>query len=148
MRGLNCMYWDLSKLDNETGIRFQGIMLQEAVEILRKERGGEPKPEDIFWLLLTGSIPNKQQRDEFRVDLVSRMALDQTTIDIVKSMPKDLHPMSKLSAGMLLLQKHSKFAAAYSKGVKKTELWEYMLEDSLDLTAKTFTLGALIHNSH
>jgi citrate synthase len=99
-------------------------MLQEAVEILRKERGGEPKPEDIFWLLLTGSIPNKQQRDEFRVDLVSRMALDQTTIDIVKSMPKDLHPMSKLSAGMLLLQKHSKFAAAYSKGVKKTELWE------------------------
>lgn len=23
-----------------------------------------------------------------------------------------------------------------------------MLEDSLDLTAKTFTLGAIIHNSH
>lgn len=102
----------MSKLDNETGIRFQGIALQEAVDILRKERGGEPKPEDIFWLLLTGSIPNKQERDEFRVDLVSRMQLDKTTVDIVKSMPKDLHPMSKLSAGMLLLQKNSKFAAA------------------------------------
>jgi citrate synthase len=99
-------------------------MLQEAVDILRKERGGEPKPEDIFWLLLTGSIPNKEQRDAFRVDLVSRMALDKSTVELIKAMPKDLHPMSKLSAGMLLEQKTSKFAAAYGKGVKKTELWE------------------------
>jgi citrate synthase len=76
------------------------------------------------------------------------MALDKSTVELIKAMPKDLHPMSKLSAGMLLEQKTSKFAAAYGKGVKKTELWEYMLEDALDLTAKTFTLAALIHNTH
>jgi len=40
------------------------------------------------------------------------MELDTTTIEIVKSMPKDMHPMSKLAAGMLLLQKNSKFAKA------------------------------------
>lgn len=36
----------------------------------------------------------------------------------------------------------SKFAAAYTKGMKKAEYWQPTLEDSLDLVAKSFTVAA------
>lgn len=70
------------------------------------------KPEQIFWLLLTGNLPTDAENQEFTADLRSRMALDAETTDLVSRMPKSLHPMAKLSAGMLLLQKNSKFAEA------------------------------------
>lgn len=148
MRGLNCMFWDLSKLDAEEGIRFRGHTLYDAVNALRPKEGGEVKPEQVFWLLLTGNLPTKEETNEFIGDLRSRMKLDDETTELVTKLPKGLHPMAKLSTGMLLLQKNSKFAEAYSKGVNKKDLWEYMLEDSLNLVAQTFTLGALIHNTH
>lgn len=40
------------------------------------------------------------------------MQVDEETAAIVCKFPKDLHPMAKLSAGILLLQKGSKFAKA------------------------------------
>jgi citrate synthase len=62
------------------------------------------------------------------------------------SLPKNLHPMSQLSIAVMALQRDSKFAAAYSKGIHKKEYWKYTLEDSLDLIAKLPTICANIYN--
>lgn len=47
---------------------------------------------------------------------------------------------------MCLLTSHnSKFAAAYSSGVKKADYWKTTLEDSLDLAAMVYPIAARIY---
>lgn len=106
------MFWDLSKLDNNEGIVFRNKHLHQVVNQLRPLKGGEVVPESIFWLLLTGHVPTPDEKSAFIKDLTSRMEIDAETIKLIQSFPKDLHPMAKLSAGMLLLQKNSHFAKA------------------------------------
>jgi len=55
--------------------------------------------------------------------------------------------MTQLSMGVLALQKHSHFAAAYRNGVNKKVYWETYYEDSLDLISKLPRLAALIYNN-
>lgn len=117
------MFWDLSKLDSNEGIQFRNKDLYNVISDLKSPTGGV-LPEHVLWLLLTGHLPNADQRKEIIKDLVGRMQLDKDTVNLVKQFPKELHPMAKLSAGMLLLQKNSKFSKAYSSGVNKKDLWE------------------------
>ena len=69
-------------------------------------------------------------------ELYKRSEIPNDVVALLKSLPKDLHPMSQLVIGLTALQKHSKFAAAYHKGVHKKEYWKYTLEDILDVWAK------------
>ena len=45
------------------------------------------------------------------------------------------------------VQPDSRFAAAYAKGIKKTQYWEPIYEDSLNLIAKLPGLAALIYRN-
>ena len=63
------------------------------------------------------------------------------------SLPKNMHPMTQLSIGVLALGENSKFDEAYNKGMRKTEYWKPMLEDSIDLIAKIPTLAAVIYRN-
>lgn len=45
------------------------------------------------------------------------------------------------------MHSESKFAKAYADGVRKTEYWEYMLEDSFDLIAKLPVVAAMIYRN-
>ena len=57
MRGIKAMYWETSELDAEEGIRFRGLSINELREKLPTWPGcGEPMPEGLFWLLMTGEI--------------------------------------------------------------------------------------------
>merc|ERR1712137_1158567 len=60
--------------------------------------------------------------------------------------PRDTHPMTQLAMGLLALQPGSKFGQAYRLGtLKKTDYWEYALEDALDLIAKIPVVAAHIY---
>merc|ERR1712142_1043411 len=60
MRGMKGLVTETSVLDPEEGIRFRGYTIPECQELLPKAPGGaEPLPEGLFWLLLTGEIPNE-----------------------------------------------------------------------------------------
>lgn len=60
-----------------------------------------------------------------------------------------MHPMTQLSAGVLVCQPSSKFVEAYTNGIHKTKYWEPTLEDCLDLCAKVSRIAALVyHNSY
>jgi citrate synthase len=65
--------------------------------------------------------------------------------ELIKTMPKDTHPMVLFSQAVLALESESKFAAAYHAGVKKDGYWEPCLEDALDLTAKLPIIAAFIY---
>jgi citrate synthase len=55
--------------------------------------------------------------------------------------------MTQLGMGVAALNHDSKFAAAYEKGIKKTEYWTYALQDSLDLIARLPALAARIYRN-
>ena len=50
--------------------------------------------------------------------------------------------MTQFVIATAALNHDSKFAAAYTKGMKKAEYWQPTLEDSLDCVAKSFTVAA------
>ncbi len=64
---------------------------------------------------------------------------------MLKSMPKETHPMTLFSQAVLALQNGSAFAKRYHEGMKKDVYWEPALEDSLDLTAKLPVIAAFIY---
>ena len=55
--------------------------------------------------------------------------------------------MTQLGMGVAALNHDSAFAAAYEKGIKKTEYWTYALEDSINLIAKLPSLAARIYRN-
>ncbi len=55
--------------------------------------------------------------------------------------------MTQLGMGVAALNHESKFQAAYERGIKKNEYWQYALEDSLDLLARLPALAARIYRN-
>lgn len=145
-RGVKCMLWDTSSLDPEEGIRFRGYTIPECQKLLPAAvEGGEPLPEGLMWMLMTGEVPTKEQADSLTAELHARAKLPEHVESLIRSFPKGMHPMTQLSAAALALQTESKFAAAYQNGVRKTEYWKYCLEDSLDLIARLPEVASLIY---
>ena len=62
MRSIKGMVTETSVLDPEEGIRFRGYSIPDCQKFLLKAKGGEePHPEGIWWLLLTGDIPDEKR---------------------------------------------------------------------------------------
>src|SRR3989338_2495317 len=62
MKGIVGLVTETSKLDPEEGIRFRGYSIPELREQLPKApKGFEPLPEGIFYLMLMGELPGKEE---------------------------------------------------------------------------------------
>ncbi|CAH0546120.1 unnamed protein product [Brassicogethes aeneus] len=146
MRGIKALICETSVLDPNEGIRFRGYSIPECEEKLPKAKGAtQPIPEGIFWLLLTGDIPNQAQVDAVSKEWACRSALPDYCYDFMEKIPKDVHPMSQFSAVISILNSESTFAKAYASGVKKTQYWEYVYEDSMNLVAKLSVIAGSIY---
>ena len=146
MRGVKCMVTETSALDPYEGIRFRGYNIPELREKLPKAPGGEePLPEGIFYLLLTGDLPTEDDVREISKEWQQRSALPDYLIDVLKTIPKETHPMTQFSQGILTLQKESIFARRYREGMSKMEYWEPMFEDVMNLLAKLPHIAAYIY---
>ena len=106
--------------------------------------GGEPIPESVLWLLLTGEMPTESEMSAFKDEMFVRGALTADEEAMIKSFPRDMHAMTQFSMGILACQPRSHFLQAYSDGVHKTKLWEPTFEDAIDLCAKVSRIGAIV----
>jgi citrate synthase len=62
MRGIKGLVTETSVLDANEGIEFRGYTIPQCQQLLPKApKGQEPLPEGLFWLLITGKIPNEEQ---------------------------------------------------------------------------------------
>ncbi|NOX58115.1 MAG: citrate (Si)-synthase [Planctomycetes bacterium] len=136
MRGLRCMVCDTSLVKPDKGLILRGTPLSELTHL---------SPEDEFYLLLTGDIPDKAASKELGDELASRSHVPDYVFDVIRAVPKTSHPMAMLSMAVLALEEGSKFRAAYNEGVRKEEYWESVLDDSLDLIAKLPTVAAAVY---
>jgi citrate synthase len=114
MRGMPGMLYETSKLHPTEGIEYRGMDLFKIREKAPKTiPGGQPIPEGVLWLLLTGELPTEKETESFKEDMFKRGQLTADEEKLIKGLPKDMHPMTQLSAGTLICQPRSKFAEAY-----------------------------------
>jgi citrate synthase len=146
MRDIKSLLTDVSFVDPAEGIRFRGMSIPELLKALPKGRGNKmPLVGGLYYLLMIGEIPSRDQAMEVEAEWAKRAAAPDYVYKMLKSMPKETHPMTLFSQAVLALQNNSAFARMYHEGMKKDHYWEPALEDSLDLTAKLPVIAAFIY---
>lgn len=136
MRGVRALPCDTSSVEPDTGL----VIRKRPIEEL-----AEKTPEEVFYLLLTGELPDADTKKELTADLAARREIPEHVWRVLTALPEDTHPMTMFSAGILAMQSESKFAKAYQKGVRKEDYWETTLEDALDLVARVPVLAAWVY---
>jgi len=148
MRDIKGLICETSLLDSQEGIRFRNYSIPECQKLLPKADGGEePLPEGLFWLLVTGEVPTKEQVKSITHEWSARSAIPEHVIKMLDSFPKHMHPMTQFAAAVTALNTESAFAAAYAQGMPKNKYWEYTYEDSMDLLAKLPHIAARIYRN-
>ncbi|CAI5508979.1 unnamed protein product [Closterium sp. Naga37s-1] len=146
MRGVKGLVWETSQLDPEQGIKFRGYSIPECQHLLPKAViDGEPMPEGLLWLLLTGEVPTREQAATVTHELHERAKMPEFVHTVLNALPRDMHPMTQLSIGVMALQKGSRFARAYHEGMPKSKYWHLAYEDALDLIATLPQVAAHIY---
>lgn len=146
MRGVKSMVWDTSSLDAHEGIRFRGFNIPQLREKLPKVEGGkEPLPEGLFWLMLVGELPTKEQVDWLTDEWEKRSAVPAHTFAVLDALSPDTHPMTQLSIGIVSMQSESVFAKRYAEGMSKSDYWDATYEDAMNLIAKLPRVAAYIY---
>lgn len=144
-RGIKMMLWETSQLDAIKGIRFRGYSIPELKELLPSGPQGEPKPEGLFWLMLTGDIPTKEEVDWVTKEWHARAALPQAVYSSLDALPADTHPMTQFTIGIMAMQSESIFASRYAEGMPKTDYWDATYEDTMNLIARLPHVAAYIY---
>lgn len=147
IRDVQIQVSDISYVDPLEGIRLRGYTIPEIIELLPRPAGAEfPMAGGLYYLLMTDSLPTEAEALEVEQTWRERSEIPGYVIDVLRSMPKEAHPMTMFSAGILTMQQESRFSHEYEAGLPKSEFWIPMLEDSDDLIAKLPGLAALIYN--
>ena len=136
MRGVKAMICDTSEVPPDVGLLIRGTPIGKLAD---------KTPEDIFYLLCTGELPNAKDRRALSDELASRAAVPNYVWKVLEAMPKDSYPMCMLDTAILAMERESKFRAAYDKGMPKEDYWKPMLEDSLDLLGRMPAIAAGVY---
>ena len=136
LRGIKAFVCDTSSVSADKGLIIRGIPLLEITHI---------SPEEVFFLLLSGRLPNEDELVDLKKDFSSHLHVPDYVWKVLGEMPDDAHPMTLFNTGILAMQGESVFRKRYDDGMPKTEFWEAILEDGIRLLAKLPALGAGIY---
>jgi len=145
-RGVKSLTTDISYLDPFEGIRFRGYTIPETLAKLPKVPGSEmPYVEGFFYLLLTGDIPSDEDVKDVAEEFNKRQHVPEYVFDVIRTLPKDSHPMVMLSTAILAMERESEFVKEYNAGLGKMDLWKPTYEDAMNLLAKLPQIAAFIY---
>ncbi|XP_017793182.1 PREDICTED: citrate synthase, mitochondrial-like [Habropoda laboriosa] len=149
LNGVNTMVRETAEIDPKYGIKYRGLTIPEVVTLLPHE-GKSPSAESVFWLLLTGDIPTREQTASLIADWSVRREKKKDwwsgpgggiVGSVLQTLPKTISPLARLSVALTVLDsgKHTKKALEIS-ALTHTH-WEYTYEDSMEFLA---TLPAIV----
>lgn len=145
-RNIKMMVWETSELDPMDGIRFRGYSIAELQQLLPKGSGGrEPKPEGLFWLMMVGEIPTAEEAAWVTAEWQRRSEVPAHVFRLLDSLPLETHPMTQFIAAISAMQTGSIFARRYDEGLAKTDYWDPMYEDTMNLIAQLPQVAAYIY---
>ena len=122
MRGVKGMICDTSLVEPDKGLIIRGYPLLDIKNLW---------PEETFYLLLTGEIPDEETKKDMMREYDKRSHIPEYVYDVLYAMPDDSHPMCMLDTAILTMEKESVFRQWYDKGMTKDQYWIPCLEDSL-----------------
>lgn len=137
--GLRSMYsllCDTSEVDPNLGLLVRGRPISELTNKL---------PEEIFYFLLTGELPDDEALKSLQADFRKRAEVPEHVWTVINTVAEEAHPMRMLSIATLSLGTESVFRKRHNEGMKKEEYWEAALEDSLTLLARLPQIAAAIY---
>ncbi len=147
MKGVVSLLTCTSKLDPEEGIRFRGYTIHQLQELLpKKHKDGEPLPEGIFYLMLTGELPTIDDVNFISNQWAQRaMGIPAHVYDVINALPKDAHPMIQFNTAILAMSTESQFRKAYLAGMDKRNYWDPTYEGVMDLISRLPVIAAYIY---
>jgi citrate synthase len=147
IRGVPIQVSDVSYVLPNEGLQIRGYTVQQVLDLLPKaDHGDFPLAGGLYYLLMTGDVPTKQEAMEVEIEWKVRSNVPEHVFKSLQPMPAYTHPMTLFSQAILALQSESVFARRFYYGIDKKDYWGFYLEDSLNLTAKLPTIVANIYN--
>lgn len=145
-RNIKSMVWETSDLDAEEGIKFRGYSIPELRNLLPKGQDNkEPRPEGLFWLMLTNEIPTVEQVEWLTLQWTHRSNVPDHVFRTLDALPESTHPMTQFTVAVAAMQSESIFARRYEEGIHKEEYWDPTYEDVMNLIARLPRVAAYIY---
>src|SRR3954469_24047151 len=117
MRGITGLVSETSLLDAQEGIRFRGYSIPELQQKLPKaEKGSEPLPEGLFYLMLVGELPSEEDASHITSLWQRRSHVPNHVFATIEALPVATHPMTQFVVAVMALQTESSFAKRYAEG--------------------------------
>jgi len=136
MRGIKGLTCETSAVSADKGLIIRGNPLLDITHI---------SPEEVFYLLLTGDLPDDGQLSNLQDQLKTHQNVPDYIWKILEAMPENSHPMTMLTVAIQSMQVDSLFASKYDEGIPKTDYWKWTLEDGIRLVAKVTGIAAGIY---
>ena len=136
MRGISCLLCDTSSVPADKGLIVRGHAVAELSNRL---------PEEIFWLLLTGELPDAAGLAALQKELVARAEVPGYVWNVLDAMPADAHPMCLYNTAILAMERESIFHKRYDAGLRKEDFWDPTFEDALTIIARAPVIAAGIY---
>ena len=140
------MVTETSLLDAQEGIRFRGFSIPELqVKLPKAQKGGEPLPEGLFYLMLIGELPTEEEASHITNIWQRRSHVPNYVFATIDALPITAHPMTMFVTGVMALQTESHFAKEYAKGLNKKDYWSFIYDDTMDLISRLPRIAAYIY---
>ena len=136
MRGVKAMICDTSLVEPDAGLSIRGMPIGDLTDRI---------PEEIFWLLLVGELPDPTELASLQADIKDLGEVPGYVWDVLEAMADDSHPMAMFDTAILAMERESDFRKRYRAGMKKEEYWEAALDDALRIVAVLPRIAAGIY---
>lgn len=136
MRGVKALVCDTSVVEADKGLIVRGHPLRELKELW---------PEEMFFLLLTGQLPDTEAKAALQRDFDQRSEVPSYVWNLLRAMHTDSHPMCMLDTAILVMERESIFRKRYDEGIQKEDYWVAMFEDALNIMARMPVIAAGVY---
>ena len=136
MRGVKSMICDTSAVSPDEGLIIRGYPILQIIDKL---------PEEVFYLLLTGDLPDQLQLSDLQDQLRAHQNVPDYVWRVLDAMPENSHPMTMLSVAIQSMRVESLFVEKFNKGTSKNEYWKWILDDGIKLIGALPSIAAFIY---
>ena len=136
MRGVKSMICDTSAVSADEGLIIRGYPILQIIDKL---------PEEVFYLLLTGDLPDQLQLSDLQDQLRVHQNVPDYVWRVLDAMPENSHPMTMLSVAIQSMRVESLFVEKFNKGTSKNEYWKWILDDGIKLIGALPSIAAFIY---
>ena len=136
MRGVKSMICDTSAVSADEGLIIRGYPILQITDKL---------PEEVFYLLLTGDLPDQLQLSDLQNQLRAHQNVPDYVWRVLDAMPENSHPMTMLSVAIQSMRVESLFVEKFNKGTPKNEYWKWILDDGIKLIGALPSIAAFIY---